>query len=172
MTSPQAITLRHEVQPSDLHGVRDLVAGTGFFNAAEIAIAEELVRERLERGAESGYDFVCAEDVRGLVGYACYGAIDGTESSYDLYWIAVRSEARGRGIGRQLLRAAEGAIAARGGRRVYVETASRQQYAPTRGFYERAGYDLVATLPDYYSEGDGKVIYCRVLPAVANDPAR
>jgi len=65
------------------------VASTGFFNAAEVGIAGELVTERLTKGLRSGYHFVLAERGSRLVGYACYGPIDGTQDSFDLYWIAV-----------------------------------------------------------------------------------
>jgi hypothetical protein len=44
-----------------------------------------------------------------------------------------------------------------------VETASQQKYAPTRAFYERCGYTATATLPDFYSPGDDKIIYSKSL---------
>ena len=59
--------------------------------------------------------------------------------------------------------AAETHIAARGGRRVYVETSSRAQYEPTRAFYLRCGYRVEATLADFYATGDSKVILIKVL---------
>jgi hypothetical protein len=54
-------------------------------------------------------------------------------------------------------------IRQRRGRRIYVETAGREQYAPTRAFYERLGYYPVACLPEFYARGDAKVIYEKVL---------
>jgi hypothetical protein len=48
-----------------------------------------------------------------------------------------------------------------GGCAIYVETASKTQYASTRAFYERCGYTVTATLPDFYSPGDDKVIYSK-----------
>jgi ribosomal protein S18 acetylase RimI-like enzyme len=50
-----------------------------------------------------------------------------------------------------------------GGKRIYVETSSREQYRPTRSFYSRCGYQKEATLKNFYSPGDDKVIYLRVL---------
>jgi ribosomal protein S18 acetylase RimI-like enzyme len=157
------LTFRDLVRGTDPDTVRTLVAGTEFFNPAEVDIAVELVRERLDKGAASGYEFVFAETGGAPAGYACYGSIDGTESSYDLYWIAVAADARGRGLGRALLAECEARIHRASGRRVYVETASRAQYAPTRAFYEHAGYRQEAMLADFYAPGDGKVIYVKVL---------
>jgi hypothetical protein len=50
-----------------------------------------------------------------------------------------------------------------GGKRIYVETSSREQYRPTRSFYSCCGYCKEATLEDFYSSGDHKVIYLRML---------
>ena len=48
---------------------------------------------------------------------------------------------------------------------MYVDTSTRPDYLPTRRFYERNGYTLAASLPDFYDTGDGKAIYCKVLEA-------
>ena len=182
------IRFRESVRPSDAAAVERIVASTGFFRPDEIAVAVELVRERLDRGPDSGYHFVFAEQARAadeprahpegnlgrvsptsppracVLGYACFGPIPCTIDSYDLYWIAVGEAARGRGLGRRILLEAERRIAAMGGARVYIETSSRPLYDPTRGFYAAAGYREEARLADFYTAGDDKVIYVRRLP--------
>jgi ribosomal protein S18 acetylase RimI-like enzyme len=157
------IRIRDAVVPADAHAVREIVASTGFFSPAEIAVAVELVDDRLSRGDKSDYHFVFAEWAGRVIGYACFGPIACTVGSFDIYWVAVHQEHRGGGVGRTLLAAGEARIAAAGGRRAYVETSSREQYAPTRAFYERCGYVRAAELPDFYAPGDGKVIYVKVL---------
>jgi len=158
-----SLMFREEVRPSDAGLVRDIVSSTGFFNAEEVDIAVELVDEALSRGASAGYFFVFADYEGGVAGYACYGPIPGTKSSFDLYWIAVRAELRGRGLGRMLMQRAESAVGEMGGTRVYIDTSSREQYAPTRGFYESCGYRKDAVLEDFYASGDSKVIYVKKL---------
>lgn len=157
------LTLRTEPLPADVEAVRRLVASTGFFNAEEVAIAGELVEERLEKGLASEY-FFCFLDVDGvLAAYTCYGPIPATERSVDLYWIAVDATHQGAGLGRRVLEATEQAIRESGRDRVYVETSGRPLYAPTRGFYERLGYHEAAFFQDFYAPGDGKVVFLRVL---------
>lgn len=169
--APPILAWRENPRPADAEAVERLVAATGFFRPREIAIARELVEERLTRGAEaSGYRFLLADDARGLAGYVCFGPIDGTEGSFDLYWIAVRPDRRGRGLGRALLAGAEARIAAAGGRRVYIETSTTERYAPTRAFYAACGYRLEAELPDFYAPGDGKAFYVKVLDRSSEDP--
>ena len=157
------VTLRDTVTREDGRRVRRLVEITGFFHPEEVDVAEELVMERLEKGEASGYHFIMAEQYGRLAGYACFGPIPCTSSSYDLYWIAVHPDFQGRGLGRRLLQECERRIKVSGGTRIYVDTSQRVQYASTRSFYESCGYSLETILKDFYAEGDGKAIYCKAL---------
>ncbi len=159
------IVWRDTAEHSDIEAVRALVAETGFFKTEEVAIATELVTERVNRGPASGYDFIFAQDNGSLVGYACFGLIAGTQSSYDLYWIVVRPGRQREGVGRALLAQAEAAITAAGGKQVYVDTSTTELYAPTRRFYRAAEYRKIAEFPDFYRAGDGKAIFLRTLAA-------
>jgi GNAT superfamily N-acetyltransferase len=58
-------------------------------------------------------------------------------------WVA--DEARGRGFGTRMLLRAEDEARAAGCRGVYLETHSFQ----ARPFYEKLGYSVIASLPDY-----------------------
>jgi GNAT superfamily N-acetyltransferase len=161
----EMLTFREAVRPDDRDVVRRIVASTGFFSEAEIDVAVELVDERLARGDASGYYFVFAEQDGATIGYACYGPIACTVGSFDLYWIAVDAAHRGHGLGRVILEETERRIAAPPwrGRRIYIETSGREQYAPTQGFYTRCGYTLEARLKDFYSPGDDKLVYVRAI---------
>ena len=156
-----SITFRTELTPADRAAIRSLVESTGVFNAVELDCAVELADERLKHGPASGYHFLFAEEGGRVVGYACYGAIALTVGSYDLYWIAVDRSVQGRGLGKQIMDQVVEIIRSEGGRNIYIETSTRPQYLATRGFYERCGCPLVATLDDFYAPGDGKAIYCK-----------
>ena len=157
------IVFRDTLVDGDRDRIRALAEATGFFHAPEIDIAVELVGERLARGAASGYEFVLAEQRDELVGYTCFGRIPGTQSSFDLYWIAVHPGQQGRGLGRLLGAETERRVRAMGGTRVYAETSSRPQYLSTRAFYERVGYKLAEVLEDFYAPGDGRATYLKAL---------
>jgi len=152
------IEFRRTVIPEDAQAVRRLAQATGFFHADEIDIAVELVQERLAKGEASGYEFIFAEDSRGLAGYTCFGPIPCTGHSWDLYWIAVAPDRQGQGLGKELMVRTEAAVRAAGGTRIYIDTSSREQYAPTRAFYQRCGYRTATILEDFYAPADGKVI--------------
>lgn len=162
-TLAEALRFRLEVRPEDAARVREIVESSGLFTPQEVAVAVELVEERLSRGAESGYHFVFAE-MHGIpVAYACLGPIPCTASSFDLYWIVVDRALQGKGIGKALLIRAEELVRKMGGRRLYVETSSRLDYQATRQFYAKHGYSRVALLPNFYSPGDHKLILVRDL---------
>lgn len=157
------LKFRTEATRFDEAHVRAIVSSSGFFSQEEILVAVELVSERLKKGIESGYHFVFAEMNNRTVGYASFGPIPGTAISFDLYWIAVYQNYRGIGVGKRLLGEAETAITRMGGGRIYVETSSRDQYEPTRTFYSKSGYRQEAIIRDFYSPGDSKCIYVKVL---------
>ncbi|MBN2527188.1 MAG: GNAT family N-acetyltransferase [Deltaproteobacteria bacterium] len=160
------IRLREVVFAQDAQQVEAIVRSTGFFSADEIAIARELVEERLDKGAASGYHFLFALRADKVVGYTCFGPIPATQSSFDLYWIALRDEERGQGTGRLLNGKTEEIVLRMGGRRLYAETSGRSQYESTRAFYRRCGYTEAAVLEDFYAPGDAKIIYEKKLAAV------
>lgn len=182
-----AATWRTTPRSTDVVEVRRLAVATGYFRPDEVDVAVELVEESLQRGDVSGYRFIFADGEEALPhdqaslchpmetstalrragtslrGYVCFGEIPCTSGSYDLYWIIVDPREQGRGHGRALLRAAETAIVALGGRQVFIETSSLPLYEPTRRFYLSSGYRLAARFEDFYREGDDKLVYVRRL---------
>ncbi len=157
---------RTDVRSSDPNAVGKLVAATEFFSVAEKDVAVELVDEALARGAASGYHFVFADSddsAGGVDAYTCYGPIPATASSFDLYWIAVSPRMQRSGLGRELLLETERRAVALGAQQMFVDTSGRDQYTPTRAFYERMGYEKAAVLADFYAPGDAKIIYSKEL---------
>jgi GNAT superfamily N-acetyltransferase len=158
-----AIAIRRNLKRADRKPLEALIRATDFFNPEEIAIALELADDRIEQGESSHYRFSVGEVDGRLAGYACWGTIDGTKESVDLYWIAVHPDFQGRGAGAALLEDAEAWIAASGRTRIYVETSTRAQYESTRAFYRARGYTLSAELEDFYAPGDGKAMFVKAL---------
>jgi GNAT superfamily N-acetyltransferase len=158
------IGFRSTVTEKDIQTVRDITNSTGFFYAEEVDTAVELVEDRMAKGLRCGYHFLFAEQDGRTVGYTSFGPIACTRESYDLYWIVVSGDYRGKGLGTQLLEQSEEAIAVLGGSRVYIETSARPLYEPTRAFYLARGYTQIAELEDFYAPGDAKVMYLKVLP--------
>lgn len=156
-----SITLRKDLNTDDPRLIRAIVEDTGFFRPDEISIAVELVEESLAKPDE--YSFLLAEDGPGPVGYACFSRIPGTSGSYEIYWLAVLKEYQQLGIGRKLLASAEEEIKHRGGGRIYISTSGTELYRPTRAFYLKCGYEVAATLKDYYRPGDDQLTFLKII---------
>ena len=163
LSSVARLRFRRQPRPADVGIVRGLAQRAGVFTPAEQAVAAELVEERLRAGRRSGYFFAFAELGDSAIGYSAWGPIPMTDGSFDLYWIVVDPTHRRLGIGRRLLELTEQTVRERGGRRLYVETSSREPYAGTRRFYRRAGYRQAAMLKHFYADGDHKVVFCKGL---------
>jgi len=133
-----------------------------------VAVALELIDEALRDPGVCSYRFIVAleegeGEAPGYFGYVCYGATPMTESTYDLYWIAVDPAQRGKGIGRSLLRALTASLAHNGGRTLRVETSSSEMYRSAKSFYRREGFVEGGRIPDFYRPGDDLIIYYKTL---------
>jgi ribosomal protein S18 acetylase RimI-like enzyme len=148
-------------QPQDLKQLVALTEATGFFNADEVTSVANMASEYFENPDSDEYLWLVARATEGSppLGYACYGPASHATGTFDLYWIAVDKTRQDKKIGSALLARVEADLHARHARQLYIETSDKPQYAPTRAFYERRGYALVAHFRDYYEVGDGKVIY-------------
>jgi GNAT superfamily N-acetyltransferase len=145
----------------DITRIREIVGSSGFFYDFETDVAVELAEERLEEGESSGYHFVFAEVDGVPVAYSCFGHVEMTKSCFDLYWIATHHDFRGKGIGKKLLDETCRQAKKKGCTMMIAETSGREKYAPTRAFYDSAGFALEATIRDYYDKGDDKLIYIK-----------
>jgi GNAT superfamily N-acetyltransferase len=163
VTDMNKFTFRQQIKPSDIEAIANIVESSGFFSDEEIEIAIQLAEEKLDQKDASSYRFLFAEDENRLLGYTCWGLVPATAFSYDIYWIVVSQDLRGQGLGTLLMTETERLIGLYGGRQIYAETSSRDQYKPTHKFYEMCGFKKEAFLKDFYAEGDSKIIYAKVL---------
>lgn len=78
--------------------------------------------------------------------------------------VAVSADARGTGVGRELMRAVEGAAFERGLTLLWLTT---HDGSDACGFYEAVGYTKVGVMPDYSQRPDGSLadaaFYSKVL---------
>lgn len=159
----ERISYRRDLYLTDKSRIQHLVHSAGIFSPQEIEIALELVEERLTKGIKCGYHFLLAELSDTVVGYTCFGPIPGSVHSHDLYWIIVHHRYRRQGIGRTLLSRTEYLVRQEGGRILYIDTSSRDQYRATREFYAACGYQQEAVLKDFYGPDDSKIIFAKIL---------
>jgi ribosomal protein S18 acetylase RimI-like enzyme len=133
----------------------------------EVQCALELLDVYLNNAEQKDYILAGAVDESDQpVGYVCYGPTPLTAGTYDLYWIAVDPARHGSGVGSLLLEYVEQQIcrptsATEPARQLIIETSSLPRYEAARRLYQRQHYREVARIPDFYAEGDDRVIYAK-----------
>jgi ribosomal protein S18 acetylase RimI-like enzyme len=146
------------VSPADKPALMQILRNTPEFKPYEVAVAEEVIDGYLQDPRGTGYHALAAEDDAAVAGYICYGQTPCTVGTWDIYWIAVSGEKRGKGIGGALTKAAEADIRREKGRLILIETSSQPLYDNTRRFYLGQAYEQVARIPDFYAPGDDLII--------------
>jgi ribosomal protein S18 acetylase RimI-like enzyme len=149
--------------PADRPGAAKALVACRAFNEEEVRVALQVLDEALEGGSEGGYALFAAERGGDVCGYVCAGSTPLTVSTWHVYWICVHPAAAGNGAGRALQAHLEAFVRSRGGQRLVVETSGRPDYERARRFYERAGYQTVGRIPEFYGAADDCVLYCKAL---------
>jgi ribosomal protein S18 acetylase RimI-like enzyme len=153
-----------EITRADRPALQKILSSSGYFYDFEIEVALSLADETTDKGQDSsGYHWVRLLENGEVVGFACFGPNPSSVHSWDLYWIAIQEEQRQKHYGSVILKNAEERISSMKGKIVWIETSGRPLYAPTRHFYLKNGYELEATLREFYGPGDDKLVYRKVL---------
>jgi ribosomal protein S18 acetylase RimI-like enzyme len=150
------------VRAGDRDRLVQAIRSDATFREDEVAVAMELVDAAI-RG-EPDYQLRVLEEDGVLAGYVCFGRTPMTEATWDLYWVVVDAAARGRGHAAALVGFLEGEVAAAGGGHVRVETSVSDGYGAARRLYDKLGYPLAATFPDFYAPGDDLLVYYKRVP--------
>jgi ribosomal protein S18 acetylase RimI-like enzyme len=149
--------------PADTDALAALTAGTGFFKPLELDALREVLDDYHAGNAELGHRCFVWDEAGAPVGYVYHAPAPMTDRTWYLYWIAVDVARQGRGLGGELLAFVERDVREQDGRLLLIETSSTAHYEPTRRFYRKYGYDQPATVPDFYGDGDGMVVYSKRL---------
>jgi ribosomal protein S18 acetylase RimI-like enzyme len=147
----------------DKQQIRRILTDTKHFNDDEIKIAIELIDVYLNDEKQQDYIIYVYENDDKAAGYICYGKRPLTDWTYDLYWIAVDPNIRGKGIGSRLVKHMEADLQSQGGRLILIETSGKAEYENERKFYTKNGYEVQTIIKDFYRSGDDLYVYRKYL---------
>ena len=147
------------IKQADAAKIEILLNKISNFTAMEVEIAMELVNIAANNIGQNDYHIYVFEDEGKILGYHCSGKRPLTDGVFDLYWIVADPESKIKGIGKKLLEQAEKFVKENKGRWFLAETSSKLSYEKTRSFYLRNGFSIVAQINDFYSVGDGLIIF-------------
>ena len=86
-----------------------------------------------------------------------------TEGTFNLYAIAVTKELQGKGIGKNMMEYIEDLLRKNGHRILIVETSGKTEFEQTRRLYLKCCYTQQARIPEFYEEGDDKIVFWKKL---------
>lgn len=152
------------VADNDTRAILELVDTSAMFEPPEL----EHIRKTLEGYASGNRELwlLAIDDERQSPAGVLYGAPEPmTEGTWNILMLVVSKEVHGRGWGRKLMSHAERALAERGARLIIVETSSTDGFEGARAFYPKCGFEQRAQIPNFYSDGDDKIVYTKELTA-------
>lgn len=85
------------------------------------------------------------------------------EGTWNMLALAVRPDLQGKRLGTMLVAAAEQHLKAKNQRILIVDTSGTDDFALTRKFYAKNGYDEEARIRDFWADGDDKVVFRKAL---------
>lgn len=154
------------VLSDDAASVVAVVKDSGLFSSdEELEVIAKMLATHLDGSSENDHYWIADEDNAdtGLVSVAYFGPETMTDRTWNVWLIAVRLEYQGQGRGTKLLRHIEDTLAARGERLLLVETSGTADFERTRAFYRKCGYEEEARVRDYYTTGDDKIVFRKLL---------
>jgi len=154
-----------KLKHNDRDEIQGILTDTQHFNDDEIKVALELIDIYLNDEKQADYIIyvITADDTNKPAGYICYGRRPLTDSTYDLYWIAVDPKVHGKGTGSMLVKHMEDDLRAMGGRLILIETSGKPEYENERRFYLKNGYEVQTVIKDFYRSGDDLFVYRKYL---------
>ena len=147
------------LKPDDAKIIEGILNKITIFNEEEIRVAMELVNVAALDPKQNDYNLFIYEEDGMILGYHCTGIRPLTDGVYDLYWIVTDPEHGKKGVGKKLLEHAEEFVTQNDGRWLLAETSSKDSYSATRNFYMRNNYSIISEIKDFYSKGDGMIVF-------------
>ena len=153
--SPRKPLAVRAVQRDDVPGLKAIIDATGLFPSEML---DGMLTGYLD-GSEAEAIWLASKDGEQSCGIAYCAPEQMTSGTWNLYLIAFHPERQEQGHGTDLLAHLEGQLAARGERVLLVETSGLPEFARTREFYARRGFNEEARIRDFYQAGEDKIVF-------------
>jgi ribosomal protein S18 acetylase RimI-like enzyme len=148
-----------KVISSDVDALKGILDSSGLFPSEYLEemispyftdlASEEIWFTYVQDGAPIGFGYCVPEKL--------------TDGTYNLLAIAVDRMSQGFGIGSKMVNYLEDELKRQNKRILIVDTSSSEEFVLTRSFYIKAGYSIVATIKDFWKDGEDKVTFYKRL---------
>ena len=150
----------------DIEAIKGLAIVNGMFGPDEVETFEALFAGFLDGSLRRHRWAVAGEPGHRIEGAAYFAPEPFSDRVWNLFFIAVRPDVHRSGTGTALLAHVEQELRSIGesvARVLIVETSSTNAYISARQFYGARGFDLEATIREFYGPGDDKVVFWKSL---------
>lgn len=148
-----------EARSVDREAILEVVVTAGMFTPDDVDVVDDLLRDHLDAAGHDDHRCLVVEDDGSVTAVVYAEERPAADRVWELTMLGVRPERQGRGDGTALLGAIERDLSASGVRLLVVETSATAQYDSARRFYTARGYEQVATVQDYWADGDDLVVF-------------
>ncbi|MEM9378959.1 MAG: GNAT family N-acetyltransferase [Planctomycetota bacterium] len=153
-----------DVTPADTETVLEAAEQSGLFSGEEIVSLREQLERALGGDSDRAEHWIADFDGNGTaIGAALYAEELFTDRVWNLLFIEVRRPAQGTGVGGSLLRFVEDRLRSDAQRMLLIETTVGPEFEGTQAFYRRNGYEHRGTIPDFYADGQDKIVFLKRL---------
>lgn len=149
------------IQPADSPAIVTIAGTSGLFKPEELPAIQGMLEEYHGSGVASGQHMLGFAEGSALAGVAYFTPRPFADRVWELLMIAVAGPRQRQGIGSRLLVAVEDAVRSLDARLLLIETSDQASFERTRNFYRKHQYTLVAQIPDYFTDGDGKATFLK-----------
>ena len=154
--------MNNQIRPitqADLEDLKNVVDSCELFPSEYLA---EMIDDYLYNPDTQDFWFTCVDNQKAVaIGYCVPEKF--TDGTYNLLAIGVARDAQRKGIAREMMLYIEQYLKQKDGRVLIVETSSDDAQAAARNFYTRLGYLQTATIPDFWKEGEDKIVFWKKL---------
>jgi ribosomal protein S18 acetylase RimI-like enzyme len=152
-------------QTADIPAILKIVEESGQFDSDGLAHVRETLDEHLAGG---GHGIWLTADDGEAVGVAYCAPEPVTNGTWNLLMLWTRADRHARGHGRALVSHVEHELRARAARLLIVETSGLPEFELARSFYAKCGFIQEASIKDFFSAGDDKLVFTKsLLPSAA-----
>ena len=148
-----------KVQKEDIPELKKVLDSSELFPSE---LLDDMIRDFLNNESSIDIWFTTIDQGKAVsIGYCAPERL--TEGTYNLYAIAVHKDLQGNGLGKEMMIYIENVLREKDNRILIAETSGKEEFELTREFYKKCNYTQQAIIPEFYDEGDDKVVFWKKL---------
>lgn len=152
------MTLTKKIRPvvkSDINDLKIVVDSSELFPSEYL---DEMTSDYFNNPETQDIWFTCIDNDKPVaIGYCVPEKL--TDGTYNVLAIGVNKDFQRQGIAREMMNYIEQFLQKSDGRILIVETSTDDAQIGARVFYENIGYKNIATIKDFWKDGEDKIVF-------------